>query len=494
MESQRSKDSHNSSKPPSTDWFRKPKSLVEKTKRQPGGQPGHPGNSLRQVANPNHMKQHALHGRCSCGCNKKDGALLGHDKRQVFDVPPRNLEVTEHQAEIRRCKCGEIHTAEFPAGVDAPVQYGPRIRAILLYLSVYQLLPQKRISQAMTDLFGVAVSEGTINTVIQRAYNRLEATEEAIRAALMIAWVLHGDETGIYIGGKRLWQHTLGTKVLPQAFPAYVNSRLVAMDNPRDHQRSPDSLFRSFQAIVRTLYDGIYRSLTNGNAKQIGHCLRYPFLRQQLVYRKIQQDRPDSRAVLNRSINSRWKFSRMDFPAFASPYFRLMFRDFQIPWRHIKDLPLIMAKQCSIFFIASTTASSVQRMLFRMIRICNLPQAVSGMTRLAAWLPFSFFNQAFWFTKPIGRRRLAAVMAVFRALRFQFLDSCFKSIKFFYEHLDKSNNRVLALKINSPNFVPGHFDRHANKLIHGNRACLVALVNIWCFITKPPQHLVLLGT
>ena len=282
--------------------------------------------------------------------------------------------------------------------------------------------------------------------------------------------------------------------VLPQAFPAYVNSRLVAMDNPRDHQRSPDSLFRSFQAIVRTLYDGIYRSLTNGNAKQIGHCLRYPFLRQQLVYRKIQQDRPDSRAVLNRSINSRWKFSRMDFPAFASPYFRLMFRDFQIPWRHIKDLPLIMAKQCSIFFIASTTASSVQRMLFRMIRICNLPQAVSGMTRLAAWLPFSFFNQAFWFTKPIGRRRLAAVMAVFRALRFQFLDSCFKSIKFFYEHLDKSNNRVLALKINSPNFVPGHFDRHANKLIHGNRACLVALVNIWCFITKPPQHLVLLGT
>ena len=85
LESQRSKDSHNSSKPPSTDWFRKPKSLVEKTKRQSGGQPGHPGKSLRQVADPDHTKLHALHGRCSCGYNKKDGALLGHDKRQVFD-------------------------------------------------------------------------------------------------------------------------------------------------------------------------------------------------------------------------------------------------------------------------------------------------------------------------------------------------------------------------------------------------------------------------
>jgi transposase len=231
LESQRSKDSHNSSKPPSTDWFRKPKSLVEKTKRQPGGQPGHPGNSLRQVADPDRTKHHALHGRCSCGCNKKDGALLGHDKRQVFDVPPQNLEVTEHQAEIRRCKCGEIHTAEFPAGVDAPVQYGPRIRAILLYLSVYQLLPQKRISQAMADLFGVAVSEGTINTVIQRAYNRLEATEEAIRAALMIAWVVHGDETGMYIGGKRLWQHTLGTKLLTYYFVHANRGKIALREN-----------------------------------------------------------------------------------------------------------------------------------------------------------------------------------------------------------------------------------------------------------------------
>jgi hypothetical protein len=117
-------------------------------------------------------------------------------------------------------------------------------------------------------------------------------------------------------------------RVLPQTFPAYINSSFVAMNNPSNHQRGPDCLFRGFQAIIRSSNDGIYRSLTNGYAKQIRHRLRYPFLRQQLIYGKIQLDRPDSRAVLNRSINSRGKLSRMNFPAFASSYFRLMFRNF----------------------------------------------------------------------------------------------------------------------------------------------------------------------
>jgi len=231
LTAQKSKDSHNSSKPPSTDWQKKTKSLRGKSGRKPGGQPGHKGMSLKQVANPDHVCKHPLHGKCQCGRDKADGELLGKEKRQVFDIPPQDVEVTEHQVEMRRCACGEIHTGQFPAGVEAPVQYGPRLRAIILYLSQYQLLPQKRLTQAMADLFGVSASEGTVNTVIQQAYCRLYPAEQAIRAALMAAWVVHGDETGMYVGGKRLWQHTLGTELLTYYYVHANRGRAALRDD-----------------------------------------------------------------------------------------------------------------------------------------------------------------------------------------------------------------------------------------------------------------------
>jgi transposase len=220
LKQQRAKDSHNSSKPPSTDFGRKPKSLREKSNRHTGGQPGHVGKGLEQVDNPDHVECHRLEdGLCRCGRKKSEGAFLGWwDRRQVFDVPPKNVEVTEHRAEMRECACRVVHRADFPANVNAPVQFGPRIRTILVYLSVYQLLPQKRITQAMGDLFGVRVSEGTINSVLRQAHERLGPTEAAIRKALMVAWVVHGDETGMYVVGKRLWQHTLGTELFTYLF------------------------------------------------------------------------------------------------------------------------------------------------------------------------------------------------------------------------------------------------------------------------------------
>ncbi|OGS33258.1 MAG: hypothetical protein A2293_04340 [Elusimicrobia bacterium RIFOXYB2_FULL_49_7] len=143
LEARLGKDSHNSSKPPSSDWNRKtPQSLREKTGKR-----------------------------------------------------------------------GTLHTAPFPRGVDAPVQYGPSIRSILVYFSQYPLLPQKRLTDAMTDLFDVRISEGTVNKAIQETYVRLEATESAIKDAILGSPVVHGDETGMYVAGKRIWQHTLGTSL-----------------------------------------------------------------------------------------------------------------------------------------------------------------------------------------------------------------------------------------------------------------------------------------
>jgi len=218
LEARINKNSHNSSKPPSTDLNRIPKSLRQKSGKPSGGQVGHKGHYLKQVAKPHHIQVHSLHGTCECGRDLSRGKRRGYERRQVFDIPKPVMETTEHKAETLECTCGRIHTASFPKGVDAPVQYGPNIRSILVYFSQYQLLPQKRITEAMSDLFGVTISEGTINKTIKKAYDRLEATEEAIKKAIQGSPVAHGDETGMYIAGKRWWQHGFSTALFTYFF------------------------------------------------------------------------------------------------------------------------------------------------------------------------------------------------------------------------------------------------------------------------------------
>lgn len=214
------KDSHNSSKPPSSDWHRpQPKSLRVKSGKKRGGQPGHEGYSLRQVENPHHIVKLPLTGSCACGRDLLKSKKIGTENRQVFDLPEKiELEVTEYQAEIGECVCGQHHTATFPAGVEAPAQYGQRVCATVTYYSAYQLLPQKRITEAMDDLYGVHLSEGTVNTILKNAHQRLAATEEAIKAAIRASPVVHADETGMYVNGKRLWEHTLGTTLYTYYF------------------------------------------------------------------------------------------------------------------------------------------------------------------------------------------------------------------------------------------------------------------------------------
>jgi transposase len=219
LEARITKDSHNSSKPPSSDWNRKtPQSLRVKSGKSSGGQPGHEGHSLKQTANPDHIIESHCSGICHCGRDLSKAKVLSQEKRQVTDLPEPKPETTEFQADIVRCTCGALHTAEFPKGVDAPVQYGPRIRTMLVYLSQYQLLPQKRLTDAMADLFGVQISQGTVNKAIQEAHDRLEDTETAIKAAISSSPVVHGDETGMYVDGKRIWQHTLGTALFTYFF------------------------------------------------------------------------------------------------------------------------------------------------------------------------------------------------------------------------------------------------------------------------------------
>ena len=160
LEDQLNQNSRNSSKPPSSDGFkRKTKSLREKSGKKSGGQKGHPGHTLKMVDSPDQVQVHTVDCCRECGASLADQAVDNYERRQVFDIPPPKLLVTEHRAEMKTCQvCGTCNKASFPERVTQPVQYGPQVQALAVYLNQYQLLPYYRIRELFADLFGQPIS------------------------------------------------------------------------------------------------------------------------------------------------------------------------------------------------------------------------------------------------------------------------------------------------------------------------------------------------
>jgi transposase len=213
LEARLAKDSHNSHQPPASDGLaRKTRSLRQKSGKKSGGQPGHPGSTLRWSEHPERIVTHAPDGCAQCGTPLAEAAERGSERRQVVDLPPLRLEVTEHRALQRVCPhCQATTQATFPPFVTQSVQYGPGIKALAVYLNQYQLLPWERASELLTDLFGHAPGEGSLATFLSTCFTRLEPIEAAIREAIRAAPVAQMDETGVRIAGKTRWLHYVGT-------------------------------------------------------------------------------------------------------------------------------------------------------------------------------------------------------------------------------------------------------------------------------------------
>lgn len=210
------KDSHNSHQPPSSDRFgRQPKSLRQPSGKEPGGQPGHPGQSLRFAPVPDEIITHTVE---FCSCCKLDLQNIlpkALERRQVIDLPAPRVVVQEHRSEQKQCpSCSQITVAPFPAEVRAPIQYGASIGAIAVYLAEQQLLPLARACEVMQDLLGIAMSEATLQGLIARCSRNLETVEEQIKQALRQAEVIHQDETGLHVANRRQWMHVTSTAQL----------------------------------------------------------------------------------------------------------------------------------------------------------------------------------------------------------------------------------------------------------------------------------------
>ncbi|HEX9802457.1 MAG TPA: IS66 family transposase [Gammaproteobacteria bacterium] len=215
LEDQLATDSHNSGKPPSGDHSKRTRSLRKPSGKPSGGQPGHPGSTLRLSETPDRVIRHCS-ARCqACGASLEGGQESRFERRQMWDLPPIQLEVVEHRAVTTVCgSCGAETTAAFPPGVTQLVQYGPRIQALGVYLRVYQLLPSGRTRELLEDMFGSAPSEGTLQAAVERCAAGLADTDAAIRKGVQQAAVAHCDETGVRVEGKRRWLHVASTQWL----------------------------------------------------------------------------------------------------------------------------------------------------------------------------------------------------------------------------------------------------------------------------------------
>ena len=210
------KNSSNSSKPPGSDGFKKkPVSLRGKSGRSSGGQKGHPGQTLQKSNRPDNIVVHTVEECGNCLASLQAVAAAGFSDRQVFDIPPLKIHVTEHRAEFKICPdCAAKTEALFPKGVGQPVQYGPNIKAIIVYLLHYQLVPYERLRELVNDLFGATFSEGTIANVVSACSDNLTDFDNRVVDLLSQSKVAHFDESGVRVKKILHWLHTSGTDKL----------------------------------------------------------------------------------------------------------------------------------------------------------------------------------------------------------------------------------------------------------------------------------------
>jgi transposase len=210
--------SSNSGKPPSSDGLKKPPrvtSLREPSGKKTGGQKGHPGETLRRVENPDVIVNHYPEACSKCDLKVTPDMSTGHRSRQVVDIPEPKVVVTEHRAHGCECpNCDTVTWASFPAEVKAPVQYGARICAFVVYLLNYHFLPEDRLAELMSDLFGLKLVPATIARMSTACAERFRDFADVVREQVAAARVKHLDETGFRIGGRTQWLHIFSTALL----------------------------------------------------------------------------------------------------------------------------------------------------------------------------------------------------------------------------------------------------------------------------------------
>ena len=267
LEARINSNSGNSSKPPSSDGYKKKPAFPRKKKGKQGGQQGHKGRTLKQVEHPDKTVKHKP-GPCDCGHVFSDEELSVVETRQVFDLPQPKLEVTAHQLLKGKCPgCGKWHKGIAPEGVNAPVQYGYGVKTLAVLLNVDYRIPFKKIQILFSDLFGYAINESTVYSASGQCYEMLGPTEEVIKSGVVKSDATHADETGLRVAGKLHWLHTASSLLYTYLFVHEKRGKL-AMDS----EKSVLNRIRGW--LVHDCWSGYFRFNNMKHAICGAHILR----------------------------------------------------------------------------------------------------------------------------------------------------------------------------------------------------------------------------
>ena len=219
--------SKNSSKPPSSEGYQKKPALPRSKKGKKGGQKGHRGRTLEQVAHPDQVIPCGP-GACTCGHSFTSQELKLAEQRQVFDLPQPRLEVSEYQIQKATCPyCGTTCRGTAPVGVNAPTQYGHGVKAYMVLLGTHFTVPFKKVQLLFGDLFGYPINESTAWSAGQLCYDKLAQAEEIIKTQIAASPIAHADETGMRVDGKLHWLHTATTPRYTYLFAHKKRGRLA---------------------------------------------------------------------------------------------------------------------------------------------------------------------------------------------------------------------------------------------------------------------------